>query len=317
MTDAGQGYDILGLFGMVAPERADELAALVGKYKPAFLVANDQPSFLLEANPSLGFVRYLNRTLLHVWVLAWAMWKEMYCWSSELWFLAKDGKPFVFAELEALPDQAASYADADAVYSEAIAFVRSDPLEWALWPSQVPKPLDIATGTQEDWLIKDFVHHALALFFLHELRHIVLHHDGIPFDSQYDEELECDRWAAEFLLGRSDSYAAAAAEDPIKVKSKRAMGVALGTAVITHIQELGLWEAGMQHPPIAERMKSLVSVLNLPATDLSWTVACSFLLASLRRRSVVPERVNFQDHCDLFMKLLAPPATDLEGRART
>ena len=150
--------------------------------------------------------------------------------------------------------------------------------------TQVPKPLDIATATQEDWLVKDFVHHALAFFFLHELRHIALHHDGIPFEAQHDEELECDRWAANFLLARSDSYAATAAEDAVKVTSKRAMGVALGTAVIAHIQELGLWKAGMQQPPIAERMKKLVSAADLPAADLSWTVACSFLLASLRRR---------------------------------
>ena len=244
------------------------------------------------------------------------MWKEMYCWSSELWFLAKDGKPFVVAELDALPDQAASYVDADAVYSEAVAFIQSDPLDWTLWPSQVPKPLDIATATQEDWLVKDFVHHALAFFFLHELRHIVLHHDGMPFESQHDEELECDRWAANFLLAHSDSYAATAAEDAVKVKSKRAMGVALGTAVIAHIQELGLWKARMQHPPISERMKNLVSEVDLPAADLSWTVACSFLLASLRRRGVVPERLEFEDHRDLFMKLLTPP-TNWEGRPGT
>lgn len=314
-TQDRAGYDALGLFRMAAPERSEELEALVHKYNPAFFVATDQSRFLLEANPSLGFVRYLNRTLLQVWVLAWAMWKEMYCWSSEIWFLAQGHKPFVLAEFEALPDQAQSYADADSLYLEAMAFARSDPMDWGSWPSKVPKPLDIASGTKEDWLIKDFVHHALAFFFLHELRHVVLHHDSRPFDSRHEEELECDRWAAEFLLARSDSYAAATSEDPAKVKSKRAMGVALGTAIIAHIQELGLWEAGMGHPSVAERMKRLASALDLPATDLSWTVACSFLLASLRRRGVLPKRIEFHDHRDLFMKLLTPATPDSEGRA--
>jgi len=36
-------------------------------------------------------------------------------------------------------------------------------------------------------------------------------------------------------------------------------------------------------------MQNLVFTLDLPAGDLSWTVACSFLLASLRRRGAVPE----------------------------
>jgi hypothetical protein len=239
----------------------------------------------------------------------------MYCWSSELRFLAQGHKPFVLAEFEALPGQAQSYADADAVYLEAMAFGRSDPMDWGSWPSKVPKPFDIASGTKEDWLIKDFVHHALAFFFLHELHHVASHHDSRPFDSRHEEKLECDRWAAEFLLARSDGYAAAASEDPVKVKSKRATGVALGTAVIAHIQELGLWEAGMRHPSIAERMKGLASALDLPATDLSWTVACSFLLASLRRRGVLPQRIEFHDSRDLFMKLLARATTDSAGRA--
>lgn len=303
-TQDRAGYDILGLFRMAAPERSEELDALVQHYNPAFFVATDQPRFLLEASPSLGFVRYLNRTLLQVWVLAWAMWKEMYCWSTSVWLLAQGGKAFVLAEFEALPDQAQSYVDADALYSEAMAFARSDPLDWGSWPSHVPRPLDIARGTTEDWLIKDLVHHALAFFFLHELCHVVLHQDGRSFASPLEEELECDGWAAEFLLARSDSYAAAANEEPIKVKSKRAMGVALGTAVIAHIQEVGLWEPGMAHPSIAERMKRLAAGLDLPATDLLWNAACSFLLASLRRRGTLPERIEFHDQHDLFMKLL-------------
>ena len=314
-TQDQAGYDILGLFLMAAPERSKEVDALVQNHNPAFFVATDQPRFLLEANPPLGFVRYLNRTLLQVWVLAWAMWKEMYCWSTEIWLLTQGHKAFMLAEFEALSDQTQSYSDADALYSEAMVFAQSDPLDWRMWPSQVPKPLDIASGTKEDWLIKDLVHHALAFFFLHELRHVALHQDGRSFDSPHEEELECDRWAAEFLLARSDSYAAAANEDPVLVKSKRAMGVALGTAVIAHIQELGLWESGMAHPSIAERMERLASELDLPAADLLWNVACSFLLAGLRRRGALPECIECHDQRDLFLKLLRPPTRDSGDRA--
>ncbi len=76
-----------------------------------------------------------------------------------------------------------------------------------------------------------------------------------------------------------------------------------------------MWEAGIEHPSVAERMKRLASEVDLPATDLSWTVASSFLLASLRRRGVLPERIEFSDHRDFFMKLLTSATRDSAGRA--
>ncbi len=295
------GYDALGLFQMVAPERSVELAELVSKYTPTFFLASDQPRFVLSANP-FGFVQYSNRTLLRVWLLAWVMWKEMYCWSTSIWIM----KPFLLDQLDMIPDQKQSYADADDLHSDAMAFVNSDPMDWTSWPTRIPKPLEIAQSGKEDWLIKDLAHHAIAFFLLHEVRHIMLHKDGSTFATPVAEEFECDRWATEYLLAQSAAYATNASEDPLMVKSKRAMGIALGMAVIAHIQDLGLWEPGSEHPSIAERMTKLAAVVDLPGNDFFWNVACSFLLASRRREQTLPDRVDFTDQRNLFMKLLIP-----------
>jgi hypothetical protein len=232
------------------------------------------------------------------------MWKEMYCWSTFIWEFAQQGRPFVLSELEAIPGQNESYAEADALYAEAISFARSEPIDWTLWPFSVPKPLEIALCGREDWLIKDLVHHAIAFFLLHEVRHITLHRDSRTFSDQFEEEFECDRWATEYLLARIDTYALSGGEDPQKVRSKRAMGIALGKTVIAYIQELGLWDLGEEHPPIAARMSRLTEGVDLPGNDLFWNVACSFLLASLRRQSALLGRVEFKDERDLFTKLL-------------
>lgn len=298
-----ESLNTLDLLRMVAPERSAELEDLWQKYAPYFFGASDRMRFILEANP-IGFVQYSNRTLLQVWLLGWVMWKEMYCWSTFIWLLENEGKPFVLAELDAVPDQKQSYANADALYSKAMEFVRSDPMDWILWPSLVPKPLDISLRGNEDWLIKDLVHHAIAFFLLHEVRHLMLHKDSCTFVDRYEEEFECDRWATEYLLAYSDAYAQASGGEPIKVKSKRAMGVALGKAVIAHVQELGLWDAGEEHPPVSDRMKLLVDRVDLPGNDYFWNVACSFLLASLRRQHALPDRVDFKEQRELFTKLL-------------
>ncbi len=297
------GYDTLGLFQMVAPERSAELADLLSKYTPAFFLASDQPRFILSANP-FGFVQYSNRTLLQVWLLAWVMWKETYCWSTSIWIMAQSGGPFLLDQLDMIPDQKQSYTDADTLHSDAMAFVNSDPMDWTSWPTRIPKPLEIAQSGKEDWLIKDLAHHAIAFFLLHEVRHIILHKDASAFATPVEEEFECDRWATEYLLAQSAVYATTASEDPVMVKSKRAMGVALGMAVIAHIQDLGVWEPGGEHPSIAQRMAKLATVVDLPGNDFLWNVACSFLLASRRREQTLPDRVDFTDQRDLFMKLL-------------
>lgn len=300
-------YDPLGLFRIVAPERSDELAHLNNDYSPAFVVAAEGAQFLFQASPSFGLVRYSNRTLLRVWLLAWVLWKEMYCWATEVWALARTGTPFVLQRLEALPGQTDSYMNADSLYAEVLEFVSADSLNWGKWPARIPKPLEIAAASKEHWFIKDLAHHAIAFFLLHELRHLTLQAEGLVYAAQAEEEMECDRWAIDFLITRSDTHAFAG-EQPMMVRSKRAMGLALGMAVIAHVQKLGLWEPGRDHPSAAGRMKALADFIDLPDSDFFWTVASSFVLASRRRGNALPTRIELTGQRDLLTKLLDPPA---------
>ena len=296
-------HDAIELLRMVAPERHEWMQELLKKYEPNFCIGNDNVEFVLRANP-LGFIQTTNRTILHVWLLAWVMWKETYCWSTFIYLLVQANKAFVLAEFEQIPDQQQSYKEADGVHVEALKFLGSDPMNWDYWPTSIPKPADIALAEKEDWFVKDLVHHAIAFFLLHELRHLILHKDGNAPANALDEEFECDAWAAQYLLASSDDYAKSSGEDAIKVKSKRAMGVTLGAAVIAHVQTLGLWEAGTEHPAIAERINRLLDHLNLPTNNYLWNVASSFLLASLRRQNALPQRIEMQSHRDLFSRLL-------------
>lgn len=299
-------HNAVELLRMVAPERHAWMQELLGKYEPSFCEGHDKTEFVLQAS-RFGFVQFTSRTILHVWLLAWVMWREMYCWSSSIYFCVQGNEAFVLADIEQLSGQRESYEKADALLSDALAFLNSEPIDWNRWPASVPKPAGIPLAKDEDQFINDLVHYAIAFFLLHELRHLIVHKDGTAFPRALDEEFECDSWAAQYLLARSEDYARDGGENAVLVKSKRAMGVVLGTVVIAHVHALGLWEAGAEHPAIAERIKRLTDHLDLPENDHLWNVASSFLLASLRRQNVLPERIEMRTHRDLFSRLLCQP----------
>lgn len=301
-----ENEDTLALFQMVAPERKEQLQELWDRYTPSFCKGTDKTDFVFQANP-MGFVVYTNRSILQVWLLSWVMWKELDCWSDYIEFFCKNGKAFIPSALNVIPDQKQCYADADDLFARAQLFVNSETVDWNLWPKSIPKPRDIVSIV-EDIAVRDLLHFAIAFFLLHEFRHLCLHVDNERPSSALDEEFECDRWAAQYLLGCSDDYADWNGVDRIQVKSKRAMGVALGTAVMAHVQTLNLWKAGVDHPPLVDRMKRLADIVDLSGHNNFWNVASSFLLASLRRGDALPDRIEFRDYKDLFLQLLHPQA---------
>lgn len=303
-----EGIYVLDIIHQSAPERENELNELMNRYNPQFFQASDKRGFILE-ELSFGFIQFTNRTLLHIWLMGWVLWKEMYCWSTFIWEFAMMGKPFLLSELEAMPGQKQSYDDADKLYSEATTFIESEKIDWNLWPSSIPEPKDFFQDgytnlSNSDLLINDLVYHTLAFIFLHEIRHFILHTDDDTVIDSFKEEFECDKWATEYLLSKSDGYARITSQNLSLVKSKRAMGISLGKAIIAHIQGLGLWEYGEEHPSIADRMIRLVDKVNLPGNDHVWNVSICFLLASLRRQDALPNRINFKEQRDLFIKLL-------------
>ncbi len=210
----------------------------------------------------------------------------------------------MLSDFAALDGQAQAYAEADALHVAAHKFMESETLDMKLWPRYIPLPRDIMSAPTEDQFVNDLVHHAVAFFYLHELRHFVLAQAAESTFSAYDEELECDRWAASYLLDKATQYQPTPPVEPKLIHSKRAMGVTLGAAVISHVQTSGLWESGKQHPPVAERLFRLSKDWELGLEHYFWNVACCFVLSSLRRKNAIPERIEFHDQRDLFNKLL-------------
>ena len=296
---------------MQQPERATEFDDLWIRYQPHFQKIEDKPGFNLEA--SSLFVLSTDRTTLTIWLLGYAMWKEMYCWSSNVFFHPMTSSPFVPAHFEHMPGQQEAYAEADTLHAAAMVFMENQTLDMHLWPHGIPKPREILAASKEEQLVNDLVHHTVAFFYLHELRHLILANSGENALTPLDEEFECDRWASEFLVGKSEFFDGQSGVDLGLVKTKRAMGLALGAAVMAHVQQCGLWEATKSHPAVADRFLRLSKGLQLGIEDHFWIVACTFALASLRRKKAMPEQVIYEDLRDLFNKLLAAAPAGTEG----
>ena len=289
---------------MAAPEQRMLILQIKQEYQSVFVLANDSAEFVMDTL-SFGLIRTTNRTINNIWLMSWVMWKEMYCWSSFLVLINNGEALFVKSKFDELPGQKESYDEADGLLAKTKEFISQEQLNWKLWPTSVPKIQDIPSSGDENKLANDLAHHAIAFFYLHELRHLILGKQNESFKNPIDEEFECDRWAAHFLTEKAEDYANQEGHDnPLLVRSKRAMGIALGATVIAHVQKSQFWEPSGSHPAIADRFKRLTEILNIASNDYFWVVANSFLLGCLRRENAVPTRVAFENQQDLFNKLL-------------
>ncbi len=218
--------EVLNLLKLAAPERSDEFDGMWDKYKPAVVKASDRSGFVLEANNL--FIQSTDRTILTIWLLGWTIWKEMYCWATSIALLASTRKPFVLDEFQKLDGQTEAYAEVDTLYAASKSFLLSASLDMSLWPGSVPKPPDILSAPKEDQFVNDLVHHTVAFFYLHELRHFILAQSGSNVLTSHEEELECDRWASEYLLGKAEYFKPSPPVEPKLIKSKRANGRSVG-----------------------------------------------------------------------------------------
>lgn len=286
-----------------APERQPELERIWRDYSPEFAWIGDKLGFHLEAGP-YGLILFTSRTMLQIWFLGFAAWKALQAYGGLLWFVNATTKEFTAEWLNSTEGQSSADKDFDFLVGKVKELARVENIEAFQWPDSVPRPQNGRPGDVQAAVVFDLTCLASAYVFLHEVRHVTLHKNGRPSLEAALEEFECDRFAREMLLGSLEIFSVNAGFPKGKVKSKRAMGVALASFVLLVVTPSELWGGSRAHPPIADRIRQLTDELDLHVEDSFWNYLACLILAQLRFEGQMPSGLRFHSIKDLCLQLL-------------
>lgn len=277
-----------------APERRAEIVNLWQKYAPQFSYMSDKNGFQMEAGP-WGLILFTPRTMGQIWILGFAAWRalEAYC---PYVLLCNE---IVHSTMPDDPDQVEAALEEELRKVEELRNISCvDAFEW---PSVIPEPSSSLPKAVRERAIVDSIKIASAYVFLHEIQHVLFARSAArPLDRKA-EELECDRFARDFLLERIPDYCINTGYAEDAVLEKRLIGLALGGFILLQItKDRGGSES---HPAVAERLGHLTQN-NGDAKTHSWVYACCLLLSVLRREGKLPSRLAFSDPRDLFKKMV-------------
>jgi hypothetical protein len=304
-TEADQATAALLLGTM--PERKEEIAAILEDVQ--YRLVHDRPAMHLEASAFFGkgVVVFTNRTMQQVWLIAYLAWKTLQEQSGFVIVCLAQAAPYSLTDLrvDAKSDQLLALVDR---LGEALRDLRTAEVGHNPWPNDVPRLSEDLSELRdvEDRAIYQLSCFAVAFLILHETCHALKRVRGEP-EGGIEEEMDCDRYAVSLLLDQIDKYASQEHEDKNKVRTKRAIGVFIGFAIVLESTERGLWTPSDSHPRLHDRIGIVVaaadSIISDPNDDF-WIVSCCILLSKLRREERLPERIPFTDSRDLFLKVL-------------
>jgi hypothetical protein len=154
------------------------------------------------------------------------------------------------------------------------------------WPVSIPRADTVILAQHrrdpmlsvEHVLVKDMALFAIAYILLHEVRHIIFNADRAGV-ARKDEEIACDQFAVEQILGRAAAWAGAQdpVVDPERVKFKRSMGLLVGFFSLHSMTPAGKRAESKDYPSISQRLDIIVRTLDLPEEHEFWLFGSSLL----------------------------------------
>jgi hypothetical protein len=296
--------DARALLMGTTPERADAITELLKTTQ--YEIAHDRPALHLEATAFFGkgLVVLTKRTMQQAWLIAYLSWRTLREQAGFIIVALATKAPYE-VRLHSKNDKYISLVNR---LGEALAALRTADAGNNPWPPDVPRldPQLSELHDEEDHFAYALGCFATAFLLLHETCHAQKRVRGEP-EGGIAEEIECDKFAIDFLMAGCEIYARQNDYEITKVRRKRSMGVFLGLAVVFESTEHGLWAPSNTHPSAYERIKLLVDIVEpgLPEpNDDFWTFASCVLLSKLRRNQRLPEVIHFDSCRDLFYKVL-------------
>ncbi len=281
------------LFGGVVPERIEELKTLWGKHQERVRLL-DVDRFLLQM--AFGSVQISELALRQIWLTGYAAWRAVNAYNvplalASLTMIPADREAWrvdrVFAARE---DE---FAELFAAIGEIANAAKSGSIDVFPWPAGVPHPEHgLKINDQSLKATFDLVCMAGAYVFAHEVRHYIYEAQQNQPEALLDEEIECDRWALALMLDQVGDYAVANGWPPELVRAKRVLGVIIAQLAILTLTPRASWGLSDGHPPVHERMRSVLDAATDPVPSWFWTTVASMLLGFASRSGVAIETIT-------------------------
>jgi Peptidase U49 len=276
---------VIALMRGVTPERDAEIVTLWERYNPRVCLVKDEARITLNANKDR--IAYSYKTMEVFWLIGFAAWKAIECYSPCVVVSALNGRP-VSETLNAddgIDDVELSYRERLAA---ARALIDAPTTESVPWPTDIPRPT-IATSAFADPQFQaafDLTCISAAFAFFHEFKHVMLEQDGERHADLREEELACDVWARQFMTARLSVYADDNGHPFYKVLEKRAMGLALAALILHEITPV--WDRGgnRHYFSVTDRIRALVDNTALPERGYFWVFVASLLIGIFRHKNI-------------------------------
>ncbi|MGO7366703.1 hypothetical protein [Rhizobium leguminosarum] len=270
------------LFSGVLPERIDELLELWGQQEDRVRLL-DTPRFLLQQK--WGTIQVSELALRQLWLAGYAAWRAIDAYNLPLTlFPLKEFDPEAWS---LSPTHAAKEAAFDRLFDKIIEIGEHGRVEGFAWPAEAPFPQDgLKLSNPEMKGTFDLVCMAGAYVFAHEIRHSLFERGDVTPADEMDEERACDAWALSLMLDQAEQYAVANGWPPEIVRSKRILGIIIAQLTVTTLTPRELWDHSTDHPPVSERLRSVLAAATEPTPYWFWITVTSMLLAFARRTGV-------------------------------
>jgi len=293
LNDITESDAIKNLIIASAPEKESEILSLWSKYEPKFSLKGDSLGFSMCV--IFDSVVFDHKTMCQMWLLGFAAQKSLHALGE----LSHDS--FVPSRLYL------KYSQEFNVLVDSVLKLKSvERVADFSWPDNTPKPYDGKPTDMDGSMVFDLICMSGAYCFLHEIKHIMFGESNTQI-SIHNEEMECDKFAREFLLSGVAEYSMNEGYNADLISTKRAMSIALSSFFLFVITPREKWGATDTHPPIKERILALAEYTNFDENDYFWQYFSGLSLALVMRNEIALEQqvvVSHKVFCLSMIELL-------------
>jgi hypothetical protein len=283
-VNAAVTADVRRTIEVVAPERAAEIADIWDRYTPEVRVLDEVSGFALEGGPYQKiYVSPKDGRLL--WLAAFVSWRAVEGFAGYVFEQLATKGNLDLSSPDLRSNELRAFFEYVTLLAKITSLVDAASLADIDWPSEVPEPREGLTGDSlpaSERACFELAHFSSAFAFLHELRHVMYAVDGDGPVSTHQEELACDAFAIELILGKIPAAGNEAGDSTEAIRRKRAMALALGISLPILIAPSKHWGQSHTHPSVGERFEQLVSMVDLPPSDMFWVFGSALVLSRLQ-----------------------------------